>query len=276
MIALVQPTGANDDLITAIQEADVRVPLAAVALDQAETIRLMPRRPGDGQIPVYEVPDAAAAALAHAARYGAWRTEPRGQVPSFPDVRVADARALVTGFLHREPGGGWLSLEQTAELLNCYGIWLVDAEPAGSVDEAVKAAGAVSGPVAPEAEVRIRVTDDRVFGPLVVLGPGGTATRVPAGTAARLTPLTDTDADSLIRSIRSAPSPPACRGTLATDPDTLRELLLRVSRLTDDLPEIAELDLSPVIAEPHGVFAVDARIKVVPCLPQDPFLRKLR
>ena len=285
MIALVQPTGANDDLITAIQEADVRVPLAAVALDQAETVRLMPRPAGDGQIPVYKVPEAAAAALAHAARYGAWRTEPRGQVPSFPDVRAADARALVTGFLHREPGGGWLPPDKTADLLHCYGIWLVDAEPAGSEDEAVKAAGAVSGPVVlkaevpglvPGTEVRIGVTDDRVFGPLVVFGLGGTATGVPADQAARLTPLTDTDADSLIRSIRSAPSPLGHRGTLATDVDTLRELLLRVSRLTDDLPEITELDLSPVIAKPHGVFAVDARIKVAPCLPQDPFLRKLR
>ena len=117
-------------------------------------------------------------------------------------------------------------------------------------------------------EVRIGVTDDRVFGPLVVFGP--------RDQAARLTPLTDTDADSLIRSIRSAPSPLGHRGTPATDLDTLRELLLRVSRLTDDLPEITELDLSPVIAKPHGVFAIDARIKVAPCLPQDPFLRKLR
>ena len=255
MIALVQPTGANGDLITAIQEADVRVPLAAVALDQAETVRLMPRPAGDGQIPVFKVPEAAAAALAHAARYGAWRTEPRGQVPSFPGVQVADARALVTGFLHREPGG-WLPSDKTADLLHCYGIWLVDAEPAGSEDEAVKAAGAVSGPVVLKAEVpglvpgadagavevdlltaaevraayrrladrfgrrlsrvlvqpmvtdgtevRIGVTDDRVFGPLVVFGLGGTATGVPADQAARLTPLTDTDADSLIRSSLSA------------------------------------------------------------------------
>ena len=118
MIALVQPTGANSDLITAIQDADIRVPLAAVALDQAETVRLLPRPASrgddDGQIPVYDIPQAAAAALAHAARYGAWRTGPRGQVPSFPDVRADDARALVTGFLYREPGGGWLPPGQTA------------------------------------------------------------------------------------------------------------------------------------------------------------------
>jgi acyl-CoA synthetase (NDP forming)/GNAT superfamily N-acetyltransferase len=319
MIALVQPTGATGDLITAIQDADIGVPLAVVALDQAETIQLMPRSAG-GQIPVYEVPEAAAAALAHAARYGAWRTGPHGQVPSFPDVRAADARALVTGFLHREPGGGWLPPGETADLLHCYGIWLVDAEPTASEDEAVRAAAAVSGPVVLRAEaqglppetganaveldlqteaevraaydrpadrfgrrlsrvlvqpmvtggteVRIGVTDDRVFGPLVTFGP--------TDHAARLTPLTDTDADALIRSVHAAPRLLGQRGAPATDLDTLRKLLLRVSRLADDLPEVTELDFSPVIARPHGVFAMDARIKVTPCPPQDPFLRRLR
>jgi hypothetical protein len=113
-------------------------------------------------------------------------------------------------------------------------------------------------------EVTIGVVDDRMFGPLVVFGLGGTATKALADPPARLTPLTDTDADALISSVRAA------------DLDRLRELLLRVSRLADDLPEITELDLSPVIVKPHGVFAVDARIKVTPCTPQDPFLRKLR
>jgi acyl-CoA synthetase (NDP forming)/RimJ/RimL family protein N-acetyltransferase len=328
MIVLILPTGATGDLITAIQDADIGVPLAAVALDQAETVRLMPRLATDGQIPVYDVPEAAAAALAHAARYGAWRTEPHGQVLSFPDVRAADARALVTGFLHRAPGGGWLPPDKTADLLHSYGIWLVDAEPTGSEDEAVKAARAVSGPVVLKAEVqgltpetganaveldlhteaevraaydrladrfgrrlsrvlvqpmvtggtevRIGVTDDRVFGPLVVFGLGGAATEVLADQAARLTPLTDTDADALIRSVRAAPRLLGQRGAQATDLETLRKLLLRVSRLADDLPEVTELDLCPVIARPHGVFAMDARIKVTPCPPQDPFLRRLR
>jgi acyl-CoA synthetase (NDP forming)/GNAT superfamily N-acetyltransferase len=248
MIALVLPTGATGDLIAAIQAADVGVPLAAVELDQAESVRLM-SRPAGGQIPVYDVPAAAAAALAHAARYGAWRAESHGQVPTFSDVRHADARALVTGFLHREAGGGWLPPDKTADLLHCYGISLVDAEPAGT-------------------EVRIGVTDDRMFGPLVVLGPGDHA--------ARLTPLTDTDADALIRSAQAAPPLLGRDGVPAIDLEKLRELLLRVSRLADDLPEVTELDLSPVTVKPHGVFAMDARIKVTPCSPQDPFLRRLR
>jgi hypothetical protein len=135
----------------------------------------------------------------------------------------------------------------------------------------------------------IGVADDHMFGPLVVFGLGGTATEVLADHAARLTPLTDTGADALIRSVQAAPlllghggsagpggRPPATPPRPATDLETLRELLLRVSRLADDLPEVTDLDLSPVIAKPHGVFAVDARIKVAPCPPQDPFLRKLR
>jgi acyl-CoA synthetase (NDP forming) len=75
----------------------------------------------------------------------------------------------------------------------------------------------------------------------------------------RLTPLTDTDADKLIGSIRSAALLRGHRGSPAADVGTLRDLLLRVSRLADDLPEITELDLNPVIARPDGVFVVDAR-----------------
>jgi len=49
-----------------------------------------------------------------------------------------------------------------------------------------------------------------------------------------------------------------------------------VSRLADDLPQVAELDLNPVIARPDGVSAVDARVRITPAEPQDPFLRRLR
>ena len=328
MIALVASTGATGDLVQAIQDADIGVPLAAVVLSQPESVRLISRSAGDVQIPAYCYPEAAAAALARAATYGAWRTEPRGHVPSFPDIRAADARALVTEFLHGTPGGGWLRPGQTADLLRCYGIWPIDTTTAASEDEAVQAADAVSGPVVLKAEVpglvhktdagaveldlhtaaevhaayrrlagrfgsrlsrvlvqpmvtggtevMIGVADDHMFGPLVVFGLGGTATEVLGDHAARLTPLTDTDADTLIHSVRAAPLLLGHRGSPAADLDMLRELLLRVSRLADDLPVVTDLDLNPVIAEPDGAFVVDARIKVAPCPPQDPFLRRLR
>jgi len=65
-------------------------------------------------------------------------------------------------------------------------------------------------------------------------------------------------------------------GTPAADLAALLDTLLRVSRLADDLPEVAELDLNPVIARPDGAFAVDARVRVTSQAADDPFLRKLR
>jgi hypothetical protein len=61
--------------------------MAAVVLNQAESVRLL-----DDAIPAYAYPQAAAGAIARAATYGAWRAQPRGEVPAFPDVRTADAR----------------------------------------------------------------------------------------------------------------------------------------------------------------------------------------
>jgi acyl-CoA synthetase (NDP forming)/GNAT superfamily N-acetyltransferase len=125
-------------------------------------------------------------------------------------------------------------------------------------------------------EVLVGVQDDQMFGPLVVLGPGGVATGVLSDQAARLAPLTEADADMLINSIRSAALLHRHRGYAAAGLAALRDVLLRVSRLTDDLPEVAELDLNPVIAGADGVVTVDARIRVTPQVAQDPFLRRLR
>ena len=322
MIALVEPTAATGDLVAAIQDAEVGIPLAAVLLDQPESVRLLPRpAPGaegpgaatDGarpdaasQVPAYAYPEAAAHAIARAARYGMWRAEPHGQVPVFPDISAGEARMLVRGFVGRARGGGWLSPADTAELLRCYGIPLAAPAPAaGEVTAAgaVTAAGTVTATSAVTAagaarldagtEVIIEVADDQIFGPLVFLGLGGAATEALADRAARLAPLTDADADKLIRSIRPAPRPapaPLSRGhraaadpaaaAAAVDADTytaaLRDLLLRVSRLAEDLPEVTDLELSPVIARPDGAVAVAARVKVAPHPPRDPFLRRLR
>jgi len=125
-------------------------------------------------------------------------------------------------------------------------------------------------------EVIVGVAQEPVFGPLVVFGLGGVATDVLADRAARLAPLSDSDADELIHAIRSAPLLLGYRGAQPADLEALRETLLRVSRLADDLADVAELDLNPVIARPDGVFAVDARIRITPAQQQDPFLRKLR
>ena len=125
-------------------------------------------------------------------------------------------------------------------------------------------------------EVLVGVVQEPVFGPLVVFGLGGVATEVLGDHAAKLTPLTDADADDLIRGVHAAPLLFGHRGTPPVDTGALAGLLLRVSRLADDIPEVAELDLNPVIASHDGVQAVDARIRISPAQPHDPFLRRLR
>ncbi len=125
-------------------------------------------------------------------------------------------------------------------------------------------------------EVIIGVAQEPVFGPLVVFGLGGVATDVLGDRSARLTPLTGTDAAALIRSIRAAPLLLGHRGTPAADVAALQDILIRVSRLADDLPQVTELDLNPVIARPDGAHVVDTRVRVLPAQPADPYLRRLR
>ena len=124
-------------------------------------------------------------------------------------------------------------------------------------------------------EIIIGVVQEPVFGPVVVFGLGGVATDMLSDHAARLAPLTDADADDLIHSIRAAPALLGHNGRPGADIDALRDSLLRVSRLANDLPQVAELDLNPVIARPDGAIAVDARIRVTSHRLADPFLRRL-
>ena len=124
-------------------------------------------------------------------------------------------------------------------------------------------------------EMHIGVAQEPVFGPLVVFGSGDPATEEPGDQVARLTPLTDADADEMIHSVRAAPLLAGRRGTPPADTAALADTLLRVSRLADDLPEVSELDLNPVVARPDGVWCADVRVRINPAEPRDPFLRRL-
>ena len=327
VIALVVRRGPAD-LIPVLADGRLPVPVAAVVLGQPEAIRLLP---GDdrrgGSVPAYAYPEAAARALARAARYGSWRSRPAGTVPELENLRVADAQSIIDSFLARMPGGGWLSAGEADDLLRCYGIPMVEFRRAGDADAAVEAAAGLGGHVVIKADVPgllhktaagaveldlrgagevraamrrlqarfagrmsgvlvepmitggietiVGVVQEPVFGPVVVFGLGGVATDVLGDRVARLAPLTSADADDLIHSIRAAPALLGQPGQPAADIGALRDTLLRVSRLADDLPQVAELDLNPVIARPDGVIAVDARVRVTSHRLADPFLRQL-
>ncbi|MFJ4467441.1 GNAT family N-acetyltransferase [Streptomyces sp. NPDC089424] len=120
------------------------------------------------------------------------------------------------------------------------------------------------------------VVQDEVFGPLVLFGLGGTATELLADHAARLAPLTDADVRDLITTPRCAPLLFGYRGGGAVDVEGLERLLLGLSRMACDLPQLAEADLNPVVARPDAVTALDVRIRLLPHHPHDPYLRRLR
>ena len=113
-------------------------------------------------------------------------------------------------------------------------------------------------------ETMVGVAPDPVFGPLVAFGIGGINVDVVGDVRFRVAPLTDRDADDLLHEIRGLPLLAGHRGRAPADMDALRDVLLRVSRLAQEVPEIAEVDLNPVIAlaPGKGCRIVDARIKV--------------
>jgi len=113
-------------------------------------------------------------------------------------------------------------------------------------------------------ETLIGVVNDRRFGPLVAFGLGGVHAEILGDVHLKIAPLTDRDADDLLHQIRGYRLLEGHRGHAPGDTDALKDLLLRISRLAEELPEVAELDLNPVIALPPGTGCriVDARIKV--------------
>ena len=113
-------------------------------------------------------------------------------------------------------------------------------------------------------EVLIGMTEDANFGPLIVFGMGGVLVELLDDVAFRIHPLTDTEARSMILSIRTSRLLQGYRNLPLGDLDALEEALLRVSALINLVPEMVELDLNPVkvLAPGEGVRPVDARIRV--------------
>jgi acyl-CoA synthetase (NDP forming) len=130
------------------------------------------------------------------------------------------------------------------------------------------AAERMSGPllvqqfVAGGVELLVGVIQDPVFGPLVAVGPGGIYAELIGGAEFRVAPLTDLDIEELVRGGKAGLLVAGFRGKPPADAAALGELVHRLSRLAEDLPEVAELDLNPVLGLEHGCVAVDARIRV--------------
>lgn len=111
-------------------------------------------------------------------------------------------------------------------------------------------------------EMIVGVSHDPAFGPLVMAGLGGTTVELLGDVAVRLTPLSDTDVDEMLRSLRSYRLLTGYRQSPPLDVVAFEGLLHRVSAMVEDIPEVAELDLNPVFVLPHGVEVADARVRL--------------
>ena len=111
------------------------------------------------------------------------------------------------------------------------------------------------------AELLAGVVQDPVFGPLVAFGPGGLLAEIIGDAQVRIAPLTDADAEDLVLGGKAGRLVRGFR-TQPSDASALLDLVHRLSRLAEELPEVAELDLNPVMGLPEGCVVVDARVRV--------------
>ncbi len=113
-------------------------------------------------------------------------------------------------------------------------------------------------------EVMVGVTHDPLFGPLIAFGLGGIHVEILGDVQFRITPLTDRDAAEMVRGIKGYRLLSGYRGHPAADIEAIEDVLLRISRLVEEIPEISEVDLNPIFALPpgQGCRIVDARIRL--------------
>jgi acyl-CoA synthetase (NDP forming)/RimJ/RimL family protein N-acetyltransferase len=207
-------------------------------------------------------------------------------VSVWPAVPVANAEAALAAasdvgypvalkateerFRHRpELGTVRLDIGSEAELLAAYEAMTARLGPAAGL--------AVQAMAPPGVATVIRTAEDPSFGALISFGVGGVATDLLGDRAFHVLPLTDVDAADLVRAVRAAPLLFGYRGSEPVDVAALEQLLLRVACLADDVPEVAVLELNPVIAGPSGTFVLDATARVaVPASRLDEGPRRMR
>ena len=129
----------------------------------------------------------------------------------------------------------------------------------------------VQAMIPPGLDLRIRSTIDEHIGPLVAVGLGGSTADLVSDEAARLAPLSSASAEALLAGSRAGPALEAAGLPTAAVIDTL----IRVAQLVTDHPEIAFVDLNPIIVSNDGFWVTDAVIAVGPARPGPGPLRRL-
>jgi len=167
-------------------------------------------------------------------------------------------KAIAPGLVHKSEAGA-------VQL----GVRVRDVEEAArGMQERVKRQGyETSGfllqPMAPEGvEMIVGAVQHKQFGPLIACGAGGVVVELLKDVAVRLAPLSERDAHEMIRELKTYPRLTGYRGSPVCDVAALEHVVLRLGVLAEDLPEVLEVDLNPVIVHQGGAVAVDARVRL--------------
>ena len=191
------------------------------------------------------------------ARYAATPHE-AGQVARELGATEVVLKAVAPGVLHKTKAGGVRlglkpsAVETAAEQMS------KAFEQAGHAIDRFLLQPMVPGGV----EMIVGVVQDEHFGPVLACGAGGTATELLKDVAVRITPIATGDAERMVRSLKTFPLLDGYRGAPKADVGALVDVLLRVSALVEAHPEVAEMDLNPLIVHADGALAVDARIRL--------------
>ncbi|UYM07029.1 acetate--CoA ligase family protein [Solicola gregarius] len=180
-------------------------------------------------------------------------TDAAGFEAALADLRFPIAMKA-TGRSHKSEGGGVvLGVADRDAARTAYDDLMARlAPPTVSVEEMADLTDGV--------ELIVGSVRDPKFGPVVLVGLGGIFAEVLADTACAIAPTSPAAARRLLLSLRGAPLLLGARGRPAVDLDALAELVARVSLLASAHPEVAELELNPVLAGQSGVLALDARV----------------
>ncbi|MDR0373528.1 MAG: acetate--CoA ligase family protein [Nitrososphaerota archaeon] len=161
--------------------------------------------------------------------------------------------------IHKSDAGGVkVNLKTASEVEGAYKTILENAK---KYKADAKIEGIIVQEMAPSGiEVIVGAVKDPQFGQTVMFGLGGIFVELLKDVNFRVAPITKEDAKEMITQLKAFPLLNGYRGSKPADIDALAEILCNVSQLILDNPEIAELDLNPVLAYPNGAKAVDARI----------------
>ena len=176
-------------------------------------------------------------------------------------------KAIVPGVLHKSDEGGVRLGLKGSRAVERAAIEMGESfAKKGSPVEAYQVQLMVAGGV----EMLVGVVQDQHFGPVLACGAGGTATELLKDVSVRITPITRGEAVRMVRSLKTFPQLDGYRGAPKADVASFEEVLLLVSALVEAHPEVAEMDLNPLIVGQKGSVVVDARVRLEQGLAKKP------